>query len=246
MPRQRKSRRARKWKRRDAPSLEAGAVGDGAVASGGTDRGGGGSRAGGTTGTPGTPEQRAQAEQPAAPQPAVFDSGEEAYATATQVEVPEIGKIASGAGTLSFWLQPQWGDGNQDDATLLEVGDGRLQVVKNVNYLRFEFVDDAGTPGGLGVPITEWKLGEWHQVTTTWSGNTFSLYVDGQLVSQTMQDGPFQLPPEAALRIGSNYPANRPVAPGYIGRIDVRGRPLGPNEIARRYTAVTGQPPSPR
>ena len=170
-----------------------------------------------------------------------FDSGDTVYATDVPVEIPEIGKIVSRAGTLSFLMQPAWAEGNQDDATLLEVGDGRLRVVKNVNFLRFEFTDDAGNPGGIGAPLTQWGQDEWHQVTATWNGALFALYMDGELVSQTVQSGGFQLPPDASLRIGSNYPLGRPVAPGMIGRVDVQGRPLGPVEIARQFIAAAGR-----
>src|SRR2546427_12879860 len=86
-----------------------------------------------------------------------FDSGDAAYETQAQVEVPDVGKITGAAGTMSFWLQPGWQEGNQDDATLMNLGDGRLQIVKNVGFLRFEFVDDAGGTGGLGPAIAQWR-----------------------------------------------------------------------------------------
>src|SRR5205823_5218474 len=86
-----------------------------------------------------------------------FDSGDAQYQTQAEVEVPDVGKITGAAGTMSFWLQPGWQEGNQDDATLMNLGDGRLQIVKNVGFLRFEFVDDAGGTGGLGTSIAEWR-----------------------------------------------------------------------------------------
>src|SRR5262249_32742710 len=133
---------------------------------------------------PGAGVQLAPPESPSSSFP--FTTGDEArYALEQQVAVDDVGKIAPRSGTLSFWLQPGWQEGNQDDANFLELGDGRLQVIKNVNFLRFEFTDEEGRKGGIGAPITDWKAGDWHQVTTTWSGSTFSLYVDGQLVSQT-------------------------------------------------------------
>ena len=46
---------------------------------------------------------------------------------------------------MSFWLQPEWQEGSKDDASFLSVADGRLSVFKNVNFLRFEFTDDAGS-----------------------------------------------------------------------------------------------------
>jgi hypothetical protein len=170
-----------------------------------------------------------------------FDSGDAQYQTAEQVEIPDFGKIAGAAGTISLWLQPGWQEGNQDDATLIEVGDGRLQINKNVTFLRFEFIDDGGNNGGVGAPIGEWREGEWHQVTATWNGNQYALYIDGQPVSQAVHDGRVDLPPDAKLYIGSNFPESRPVAAGTIGRVELRSHPLGPGEVASNYNAVVGR-----
>jgi hypothetical protein len=164
------------------------------------------------------------------------------YPTGTQVEIPDLEKLAGHAGTVSFWLQPQWGEGNQDDAAFIDVAGGRLQVIKNVNFVRFEFTDDQGLKGGVGAPITEWKAGEWHQVTATWSSNQRTLYLDGQLVSQG-NGGAVSLQTDTKLAIGSDFPMSRPVAPGVIGGVDVYGRPLGPSEVAHQYTQAIGTNP---
>ena len=194
---------------------------------------------GAATQTPGTVPP---AEVPPGSTDVAFDSGETTqYPTDTQVEVPDVKKITGGAGTMSFWLQPGWDEGNHDDATFVQLGDSRLQVIKNVNFLRFEFLDDNGIPGGIGAPIAEWKAGEWHQVTTTWNGGQFSMYLDGQLVSQTVHDGRVDLTPDTKLFIGSDFPESRPVAPGVIGKVDLQNRPLSPGEVANRYQAATGQ-----
>jgi len=170
-----------------------------------------------------------------------FDGGDAQYQTEAQVEIPDVGKITGAAGTMSFWMQPGWQEGNQDDATLMNLGDGRLQIIKNVGFLRFEFVDDGGNAGGIGSSIAEWREGEWHQVTAVWNGNHYSLYVDGQLVSQTVHDGRVDLPSDAKLYIGSSFPEGRPVARGTIGSVDVHNRPLGPGEVAGNYNAVAGR-----
>ncbi|HYR97363.1 MAG TPA: LamG domain-containing protein, partial [Candidatus Binatus sp.] len=162
-----------------------------------------------------------------------FTSGDERqFPTDMPVEVSDMPEIAGGSGTLSFWLQPTWEGDNQDDASLLELGDGRLRVVKNVDFLRFEWMDDAGTSGGIGAPIVDWKPGEWHAVTTTWNGSSFALYIDGRLVSAKDDAGRVGLPADSTLVIGSNFAESRPVAPGVIGKVDVRRRPLSPAEVA--------------
>ena len=192
--------------------------------------------AGQTAGTvPATPDT------PPANTDVAFDSGETAsYPTDSQVEVPDVKKIAGQAGTMSFWLQPGWEDGNHDDATFMQLGDSRLQVIKNVNFLRFEFVDDNGVAGGIGAPIAEWKAGEWHQVATTWNGNQFAMYIDGQLVSQTVHDGRVDLAPGTRLFIGSDFPLSRPVAPGTIWGVDVSQQPWSARKVASQFQSVMG------
>jgi len=234
--------RARMLASREGGSLTASAVGDetsGGLASSGVHAPRAGQAGAGSTQT-GATDARA-GDTASTRTDVAFDSGDAAYETQAQVEVPDVGKITGAAGTMSFWLQPGWQEGNQDDATLMNLGDGRLQIVKNVGFLRFEFVDDAGGTGGLGTSIAEWREGEWHQVTATWNGTQYALYVDGQLVSQTVHDGQVDLPSGAKLYIGSNFPEGRPVAHGTIGSVDLHNRPLGPGEVAGNFHAVAGR-----
>ncbi len=181
-----------------------------------------------------------QHEPAAAPAPDVtYASGDQRqFATNAPVEVSNTPNLAGPSGTLSFWLQPTWQDGNQDDATLLDLGDGMLRVVKNVDFIRFEWTDETGDTGGIGAPIAEWKTGEWHEVTSTWNGTSFALYIDGRLVSQKSDAGSVGLPSDATLVVGSNFPQNRPVAPGVIQQVDVHNRPLTAGEVANQFASV--------
>jgi hypothetical protein len=197
--------------------------------------------------SPGSAPRTSPGGEPPPPPPTrsdvAFQSEDTAqYPTGNQVEIPDLEKLAGHAGTVSFWLQPQWQEGNQDDAAFIDVAGGRLQVIKNVNFVRFEFTDDQGLKGGVGAPITEWKAGEWHQVTATWSGNQRTLYLDGQLVSQG-SGGPVSLKADTTLAIGSDFPVSRPVAPGVIGGVDVYDRPLGPSEVTHGFTQAIGTNP---
>jgi len=230
--------RARMLASREGGSLTASAVGD--EASGGLGSSGLREPRAGQT-VPGSPQTGATDARAAEAADVAFDGGDAQYQTQAQVEVPDVGKITGAAGTMSFWLEPGWQEGNQDDATLMNLGDGRLQIIKNVGFLRFEFVDDGGNPGGIGTSIAEWREGEWHQVTAVWNGNQYLLYVDGQLVSQTVHDGRVDLPSDAKLYIGSDFPEGRPVASGTIGRVDLHNRPLGPGEVAGNYNSAAGR-----
>ena len=63
----------------------------------------------------------------------------ERFGTATSVDASELARRLGGSsGSVSFWFQPRWNDGSQDDASFLEIADGSVRVVKNVDYLRFE------------------------------------------------------------------------------------------------------------
>jgi hypothetical protein len=48
------------------------------------------------------------------------------------------------------------------------------------------------------------------------------------------------LPDDSTLVIGSDFPENRPVAPGTIGRVDVRRRELTAGEVANQFATGTG------
>lgn len=154
-----------------------------------------------------------------------------------RTDVPEAGYVGGAQGSMSLWLQPEWAAGNQDDATLAQLGDV-LQLVKNVNYLRFELHHEEGMLG-VGAPVTEWQPGDWHLVTATWNGNEISLFLDGQLVNTTKQSIQIDLPRETTMSVGSDFPESRPVAPGMIGRVGLWRRPLAADEIAAYYDTGT-------
>jgi len=160
----------------------------------------------------------------------------ERFATATPVDASELARRLGGSsGSVSFWFQPQWNDGSQDDASFLEIADGSVRVVKNVDYLRFEFVDEDGVEHGLGAPITDWKPGEWHQVAGSWDGQTVALYFDGGLVRQAEIGTPLVLPDGPRMLLGSDFPDYRPVAAGVVGGVRVNDRPLSADDVRQRF-----------
>ena len=207
-----------------------------------------GAAAGGAPHAPGTPAGASPAAGappatvPPPPEGGVVFKSDAAvqYTLDTPVDVNDLAALVGASGAVALWLQPEWQAGNQDDADLIDIGDGRLQIIKNVSFLRLEFTDDAGETHGIGAPIPEWKAGEWHQVAGSWNGGTFQLYFDGQLVSQATIGNPFTLPTGTGMTIGSDFPANRPIAPGVIGGFDVQNHPLSANDILARFKAGAG------
>jgi hypothetical protein len=170
----------------------------------------------------------------------VVEQGEQ-YPTNTPVEAPQLAeKLGGQRGSVSFWFQPQWQEGNQDDASLIDIADGQIRLVKNVTFLRLEFMDSEGAAHGIGAPITDWTAGEWHQITGSWDRGTFKLYVDGEIVRETTIDSPFFLPGKPRMLVGSDYPQNRPVAPGMMGGLEVHRRPLSPYDVMKRFVRAVG------
>ena len=88
--------------------------------------------------------------------------------------------------------------------------------------------------------ITEWKTGEWHQIAGSWDGSTFQLYFDGELVRETTISNPFFLPEKPRMLVGSDFPQNRPVAPGIVGGLEVHKRPLSRHEVMKRFVGPVG------
>src|SRR5436309_8183037 len=126
-----------------------------------------------TTPAPGTPSPQpvtsANADPPASHDVA-FQSGDVQFPTAGRVAIPIDAKIQH-EGSVSLWVQPGWQPGNEDDATLVQLGD-RLRLKKNVDVLRLEAADaeagNADETADVGAPISDWNPGEWHHVTATW------------------------------------------------------------------------------
>ena len=189
------------------------------------------------SGDPGTSNQASgpAGQAGAAERSPVYDSGAEArFPTASQFEVPDGGKLTSASGTVSLWLQPGWAEGNQDDASLLELGDQGLHIFKNVDFLRFEFTDSDGVAHGAGTNIDAWQEGEWHNVTATWGNGVISFYADGQPIGERIA-AQLDVPSGSQLLIGSNYPPSRPVAPGALAIIQVYDSVSTPAEISARF-----------
>jgi hypothetical protein len=197
------------------------------------------------TSAPPTPPATAANTDAAASDAVAFQSGDDVqFPTVGQVSIPIQAEDQHEGGSVSLWVQPAWERGNEDDATLVQLGD-RLRLAKDVHSLRLETADagaeDSDGPASVAVPITEWNPGEWHHVAATWRGNVVSLYVDGDLVGRRMGRGRVDLPPDTELLVGSDLGESRPVAPGLIGRVDVRSRPLGDDEVASDYRDVVSQ-----
>ena len=177
---------------------------------------------------------------PAAAHDVAFQSGDTQFPTTQKVAIPIDPKVQQ-EGSVSLLVKPGWQPGNQDDATLVQLGD-RLRLSKTGDVLRLEAADATTDTDGnpdVGVPITDWKAGEWHHVTATWNQDVLSFYVDGELIGRR-ERGHADLPPDGALLVGSDAEDDGRVAPGSIGRVDVRSRALDDDEVAKDFHDAVG------
>jgi hypothetical protein len=160
------------------------------------------------------------------------------YPTANASASPLDGSFTARGGTVAFWLDPAWGAGSQDDASLLRIGND-LQIVKNVGFLRFEAVGADGLGDGVGIPIAGWSPDEWHYITGTWDQGYLTLYVDGVMVSQKFVGAAFDFGSQAMLVLGSAYPPGRAAADGILVDIVVRAHPFSPAAVDHLFRRAT-------
>ncbi|MEO8603246.1 MAG: LamG-like jellyroll fold domain-containing protein [bacterium] len=166
----------------------------------------------------------------------VYDAGtDKTFPTDSQAEVTDAAKISGAAGTISFWLKPEWADGNQEDATIVQLGDSGMEITKNVNFLRFQFHDSDGGENGLGTNLATWPANQWRQVTATWADNQFTLYVDGKMVSQNRFARLPEFQDETKLYVGSAFASGAPAARATIGQLLVLNRDSSAGEIGTQF-----------
>jgi hypothetical protein len=154
-----------------------------------------------------------------------YNSGDYRFSLDSPFQIPNT----SVAGTVALWLQPEWSPDNEDDAALIELGEGLFRVYKNANVLRFDVRGD-GSEQNASVSIADWQPGEWHSLSATWQNQEVTFYVDGQPVRPPIR-GNFAVEGQVPLTIGAVYPPDKAVAPGTVSDVSLRSRALAPGEI---------------
>jgi len=173
-----------------------------------------------------------------------FDAEGAHFAADAQFALPSDGNVDGAAGTISFWILPDWSGDDPGDASIVQlrnrhVWENRLQIFKNGPFMRFLFTDNSGIESGVGADIRNWKRGEWHMVTATWGDGVTSLYIDGELVGDRTYDGELNLSPSMPLYIGSNYPGDGPGARGVLSNFQIYTRALTQDEVGELLTRRT-------
>jgi hypothetical protein len=166
----------------------------------------------------------------------VYDGGpDHVFDTGSQVTVADAGPVSGAAGTIAFWIEPQWQANNQDGASFVRLGEHGLELIKDGNLLRFEYTDTLGAEHGGSADISAWQAGDRRHVAATWNGSTLSLYIDGaQMFLNTPPNAP-NFTPGTQLFVGSDAPEDSPVAPGRLSYLTVLNRDASADEIRQMF-----------
>jgi Concanavalin A-like lectin/glucanases superfamily len=166
----------------------------------------------------------------------VYHGGaDKVFDTLSQVKVDDAGAVSGDAGTIAFWIEPQWQRDGPSEATFVQLGDNGLQIFKQGDTLRFQYVANNGEVYGGGADIANWQTGDWRHVAATWMGRTLALYVDGAQLFLNGAPAPPDLQSDATLYVGSALAGGAPAAPGAISYLTVLNRTASGEEIMEMF-----------
>jgi hypothetical protein len=154
----------------------------------------------------------------------------------SRAELTDAGELSGDAGTVSFWLEPQWAQDSRDGANFVQLGDLGLEITKSGTYLRFQDSTTSDTDFGGGIDISQWQPGDWHHVTATWRGNALALYVDGQQVFLNHGLAQPNFNDRTKLYVGSDATAG-PVANGQLHFLTVLNHDASNDEVQKMFEA---------
>lgn len=176
-------------------------------------------------------------EPPAEPirEVAYEQSPDRLFDTGVPMEVQGAGRISPDAGTVSFWMQPEWAHNPEDSADLVKLGETGMQLVKEGSFLRFEFTDANGNEQGGDAEIGHWQDGEWHHVIATWTREGMYLFVDG---GQAFANQGATRPPansDPRLFVGSSFPEGTGIALAAMANLTVLNRSSSVEDVQKLF-----------
>jgi hypothetical protein len=162
----------------------------------------------------------------------VYDGGDRVFDTNSRQQITDRRQISGDAGTISFWAQPQWENGNEDRASFVQIGENGLRLVKDGNFLRFEYTNAHGDNelGGIA-DVSNWPQGEWRYIAATWQNGALALYVDGQRMRLTTPSEPPPAQSDPRLYVGSVTADGMQAAPATLTNLEVAKIARKPIEI---------------
>jgi len=171
----------------------------------------------------------------------VYEGGDRVFDTTARQQITDRRSITGDAGTIAFWAQPQWENGNEDRASFVQIGENGLRIVKDGNFLRFEYTNANGDNElGGAADISNWQAGDWRYIAATWQGGALALYVDGQRMRLTTPSAPPPVQNDPRLYVGSTTPDGMAAAPAQMTDLEVSVIPRTLAEI--RAKAQQGKP----
>lgn len=150
------------------------------------------------------------------------------------------------AGTLTFWMLPEWAGNNVDSQfQILHFGAintwaNRLDIFKDYAYLRLLISPDSGIESGISMDIRSWKKGDRHMITATWGDGVAALYIDALLVGTVQYDSELNLGPFPPLFISSGNPTFTGGRNSDITNLQIYSRVLSVDEIAMLFAQPPG------
>lgn len=148
------------------------------------------------------------------------------------------GNSTVAAGTITFWIRPDWAGDIDSKISILHLGantwENRLDTFKDLRYLRLLFTPTTGYETGMGTDISDWQKSDWHMVTATWGDGIAALYIDGVEIDTRKYDGELEIGPDPPLTIDRTGGAL-----SHVTNVQFYSRALSANEV----TALFGQPP---
>ena len=177
-------------------------------------------------------------EQGAGPPPEtsglVTNGGQVEFTEDAQYTLPVGGNVNSGAGTISFTVEPNWAGSDDSNNSLLQIRDehvweNSLGIVKNYNSLRYVIHDEQGLETNVNVYIDDWQPNERHIVTATWDEEQMTLSVDGAEVGASPLANPVRFRDAMPMHVGSDFPGSTyRGANARISDLTVRSTSLAP------------------
>jgi hypothetical protein len=120
-------------------------------------------------------------------------------------------------GSIRFWFQPEWnaGEGPGGVVPIIEMGEQStdqrygwwsLHFHENGSRIRLQMQGKGRTFSGFNQTL-DWKAGEWHHVTVTFSISGSALWIDGQKVAGgigTIEFPKLEARTESGMVLGTN------------------------------------------
>ncbi|NND32082.1 MAG: T9SS type A sorting domain-containing protein, partial [Saprospiraceae bacterium] len=144
--------------------------------------------------------------------------------------------IDAQAGTVEFWIQPQWSgdDGGENDFLLFGEIPGAIfihRVFGSVEIIANLAGEAPNFQVAANVGNTTWQAGEWYHVAFTWNSDKVQTYLDGTLQAETKIN--FDLPQLNA----SNFKIGSVAAPlnAYLDEFRISDTVRSAAEILHSY-----------